>query len=388
MTVILNNIYRKVTDGVTQHPVASKITLGCGLAALGVYAPLTATAAAGAFALAQCVQSCLKPKEDHPFPFYTIQLPSFNFWNKNTWFEKTGLKLEEAKSLDKYISAHRKDWQSSLKTGEVLRIPKEESGLPRTIHVYREYGRLCVQVCCKTKNGLKAVGRGGFKSAKMAVEWMTKTLWVQSTAKDASDFDRIGRGLVIQDQFHDVRGVFPSPKGRLVFDSNGIQKFSMFAPLRDGCLRDHFDVAVKYKFTAINDVLNALKAFEERNITHGDLMQGPATKEDNVLFYIDGGKACFEIADFDVAAWRSDIKKCREDSKNNSQDSYFYNSRTFDLLFAKEFISKVLCAERINDISIVGFYMSSRNPFTADEIFMKFQTSISESSMTIRQGLC
>lgn len=242
-----------------------------------------------------------------PFPFLTDTLSSIE--NAEEWIKKTGITPDEAILLDKYIQTHQSQWGN---LEGVLRISKEESALPRSIHVYREYGRLCVQVLCKTKNHLKMVGAGKYKIGKVSVEWLTKTLWVQYVVYGHEERDRVSKGLIQHDRLNGHATIFPSPKGRSSYINNnntthqGSVKLSMFAPLREGdaisCLKE----LKKQKLFTTYQLLSALCILEKNNVMHNDV------RLNNLFFYMRDGKIYLELGDFDLAIeWPRDLEDYR-----------------------------------------------------------------------------
>ncbi|MBS0624480.1 MAG: protein kinase [Verrucomicrobia bacterium] len=301
--------------------------------------PFGLVAAAGA---AYTLTSRYFQKPKNPFPFHTDKLPPLHRDNEKLWLEKTGLTSNETAQLDTYIAARLHRWKWSLWTKawvqknlvdylgirgfwqeRVLRIPKEESGLPRTLHIYYEYGRLCVQVLCKTKNNLPPVGKGAYKQGKIAVEWQTKTLWVEHIPLETRENFFIYLSLKTQELFDGVRGIFPSPKGRIDYISKKkLKKYSFLSPLRTGDLFIHWNIALAHRLSLASDFAHALRALEQKNVAHRDL------RSPNILLHEDTGQVHFEVSDFDKAVEVENLRELREKSdwkvepKEHSPEDY------------------------------------------------------------------
>jgi hypothetical protein len=207
--------------------------------------------------------------EPSTFPFFTESLSPTN--NEETWIEKTGLTAQESLRIENYVQEHESDWQS-LTLKQVIRIPKEESNLPRTIQIFSAYGRLCIQVLCKTKNNLKMIGQGEYKKAKVSVEWRTKTLWTEYIAHGEDDLELIQQGLNNHDKIgYHVSGVFPSPQGRLTYEKDGKKKYNFFGPLRLGDATSYIKELREQKLSVAHQLLNILNELEKKNICHNDM---------------------------------------------------------------------------------------------------------------------
>lgn len=255
---------------------------------------------------------------------------------------------DEAEKIDHYVEEHMDEWQNL--SSEVLRIPKEESGLPRTIHVFRAFGRLCIQVLCKTKNNLQIVGQGTYKKGKISVEWRTKTLWTEYNVHAQNDWDVIKKGL----EKHDIVGcqpsIFPSPKGSLIYQKKDhTQTYSFFGPLRDGDAAGYLTELRQQKMSITGQVLHILDTLERHNITHNDM------KTANFFIYIDDANQIqIELGDFDFA------QSCPVKLKDYRQDCWGYDKTKGDFQKTAQFLELIYQEENseiqdlINKLKAIG----------------------------------
>ncbi len=275
------------------------------------------------------VRESAAQEERQPFPFFTRKLPPFD--QEQQWMRETGLKIEEIKRLDRYIQDHLTEW-NSIDTN-VLRIPKESSELPRTLHVFKENNQLRVQVLCKQKNGLRKVGEGSFKKVKRSVEWISQTLWAQSTVH-CTQWERVESGLTMHEKVADQPGVFPLAQGKSTYSKNYWRKLSFFTPLYPGTLEslllESKSIDDKEKFSITHQLLKVLCMFEKRDFSHFDLY------DHNIFFYCDqSDQIRIEIADFDNAGEEKDLRNKRE---------VFFKSDYFlyqDMFYVADFLYKL-----------------------------------------------
>jgi hypothetical protein len=249
-----------------------------------------------------------------------------------------------------------------LAADTVFRYTKETTGLKRTIHVFKAYGRICVQVLCKTKGGLHGVGEGAFKRGKRSVEWLTKSLWVQYVPLVCELHSKVLEGLSVQDALKGGQGIFPQVVGRGFYTSKirGSVKFSFFGPLRDGnCNRIYMHTAQKVSIA--RQLLKGLYNLESANVTHSDLQLS------NLLFYEDSkGKICVEINDFDGATIVPFNLAERRENTGIAKDSSF----TSDL----EFISKAL-----GWLGIDPVFVSSMSQLSARQCLAQFEAEFPDT---------
>lgn len=394
---LINTFYPSVIKEIKERPLVAKATLGCALAVLSAYAPVTAGVAAGAYMVSRCLRRRSKPLSQRPpapigpFPFYTIACPQ---QDKPEWIKETGLNPEETQELDKYISENLEEWEKRIDGKEVLRIPKKESGLARTIHVYREYGQLCIQVLCKTKGGLKRLGEGGYKNGKRSVEWRTKTLWGQFVSNTVNYNDIIIASIKNHKSVSAVPSITPCPSGQIVYNKpyrsvsavgpirpcSGLLVYnepyrsvlSFFVPMRAGEVTSKFATIHKYHF--VHDMLKAFVELEKNDIYHVDI------KLPNILYYQHNNIPYFELNDFDTstkyAVSIKNVRQWRLERKTGFSQTHFED---YDL---SPFISIV---KEIDDEGKIAkffqkFQPESRFygcmkplPFTAEEMLKRFE---------------
>jgi hypothetical protein len=233
-------------------------------------------------------------------------LPDFE-QNENEWKRETGLTLSECRQIDQYVQDHRAEWKKSwLFQRPRIRIPKNESGLPRTLIIYHEDEHLCVQVCCKTKGNLRLVGEGSYKRVKRSIEWLSKSLWAQSTAYSVWEFCRYHK------QLDGMEGIAPYPRGLIHYvsskDSTGTRS-TYFSPLRTGtwyCFFQQFwnDPIYRNNLPSFaNQMFKILLSLEKKNVVHDDL------SDTNILYYSEGENLKFEAMDFDYARYTHEKQK-------------------------------------------------------------------------------
>lgn len=269
-----------------------------------------------------------KENFEKPFPFQVKTLPPFD-GNQGEWLKKTGLTLEEYFPIDKCVVKNKTEW-ADLPEGMVLRLPKEGTGLPRTIVVFKAFDRLCVQVLCKTKGGILQVGLGAFKKGKIAVEWISHTLWVQYVT---TRYERVRKGLEVHDLVAGKPGIFPKTCGRRLYQGkNGCEKFCFFGPYRDGAWNYFNTFFYKdQKHFIAHQYLRALCVLEEANIIHLDL------RDPNILNIVDSNqKLQIEVNDFDLASIvPTDLAKFRN-RKQTIPDNEMLHDLASIFLFMKD----------------------------------------------------
>ncbi len=241
------------------------------------------------------------------------------------WIEKTGLSKADSVLIDKWVESRLPTW-SALPADKASRYTKEKTRLPRTIHVFTAFGKICVQVLCKTKHRIQPVGKGYYKEGKIAVEWRTKTLWVQYVG--IRHIDEIRQGLEAQDQLIGQPGIFPTACGRGFYkQKSGKRKFSFFGPLRDGSCRNAIPLLRTQIYSVAHQLLKILCVLEKANVIHMDI------KKDNLLYRIDSNqKIHIELIDFDVALVEkeSDLAEYRN-SLENVEQTDFVDDRLDDI---------------------------------------------------------
>lgn len=96
----------------------------------------------------------------------------------------SGCSEEELKTLGEAIESNKEDWKKNFDTlhkdlrkkgkipknahKDVLYLRKEDTGLPRTLAIYKD-GSVLIQL--KRKGNLPALGKGVMKSAKLGLDW-------------------------------------------------------------------------------------------------------------------------------------------------------------------------------------------------------------------------
>src|SRR5262249_42249095 len=97
------------------------------------------------------------------------------------------LGYHDALIIDDFVKAHIEQWQT--KVSKPLRIDKDETGLPRSMVVFKEGDKLQIMVLFKQKGWAKALGKGAPKSAKIAMEWQSGKLYADVIVKSETAID-------------------------------------------------------------------------------------------------------------------------------------------------------------------------------------------------------
>lgn len=220
-----------------------------------------------------------------------------------------GLSLEEALQIHQYIEERKDFWQNQLtQNDEMLRIEKEFSGLPRTIHVINDHGTLRIVVLFKRK-GVKPVGHGTFKTVTHAIDWITGSPWAYSVIKDFAivqschelALERLASERIPEvDASIQARVMCPVPIGVIsyIHGAQGSQKLGFFTRLMNGSLESLLQentLTPQQKWQIAEDLIDTLYILNLKRIEHRDI------KPENILYERLDNKIRVYLADYGVA---------------------------------------------------------------------------------------
>jgi len=176
-----------------------------------------------------------------------------------------------------------------LQPGESYRLPKEASGLARTLNILRSAGgefKLLLETKSKLSNGKKQalpkVG-GSFKSGKPA--WridgnLTEYFDLVAEFEEDKQLNEIKSEVALSQELgSDTVNV--NELGQ-VYEKHGVKKVSVYSVKAEGSLEDLLSdkvtLTAEQKHIMIKDLLSAVKRFHDNGYVHQDIKPG------NILF--------------------------------------------------------------------------------------------------------
>lgn len=161
--------------------------------------------------------------------------------------KEAGLTKEEAWTIQNWITKNITNL-TSIDIPLVLRFPKEETGLPRTIEICKSQGKIHVMVLCKTKQRIPSLGKGTSKTAKLAIDWLTGERFANLVIFDPKQRKWLEKQeLALMEKLDGKPGIAKPYFGIHTYDalqkdghgsSSVVEKLSFFMPLYLGNMRD------------------------------------------------------------------------------------------------------------------------------------------------------
>ncbi len=210
----------------------------------------------------------------------------------------TGISAKEAQLIQNYVAVHLEDWKKEIPPDGFMRLEKSPSkigGLPRTLEVFKAAdGNLHVMVLCKTKGNIKALGKGGAKSAKLAVEWLSGERMANLVIKDNPNIGKLKAEAALMQKVGGQPGIADPMKFVHAYQkAGGEDKVSLFMPMYKSSLEKlPKRLSLEDKRILAKDIIDGLGALERAGIEHRDL------KTDNIFLERKEGKYRARIADF------------------------------------------------------------------------------------------
>ncbi len=249
---------------------------------------------------------------------YLLPTSTCNVYKELIIKQKTGLSLVEYQEIGSYIESNIKEWKAKLQdiqnspshSTTTIRITKEKSKLPRTLHVIMEDGKLYVMVLCKKKGGIDRIGSGNQKEVTHAFDYLSQTRWAYSTTKDNSIIEELDFQAHLAKPMEHVRDIQQSlliphigmirykSKAKTGIEASFSSKTGVFTPLMDGSLNDlihEYKLTLEQKLQIMEDLIKWLYLLEQKNIDHCDI------KPENILFKFEGDRIRAYIADYGVS---------------------------------------------------------------------------------------
>ena len=221
--------------------------------------------------------------------------------------QSAGTSEEETNRLNTFISSRVEKW-NHLPRGKDILISKKISGLPRTIHVFKEGEKLQVMVRCK---GI--LGKGTVKRIKTAVEWISGEKFARYIVGRTKRkmVETVMEGQKLHQLIAGKPGILSPCIGSLQYSKNLVELYNFYAPLREGTLHQllnsPYQLSLQDKIDITEQILDALYFLEANCITHNDFHSG------NLLYYRDdNSKLKVELPDFDDSQRIDDLYSTRQ----------------------------------------------------------------------------
>jgi serine/threonine protein kinase len=268
-----------------------------------------------------CLRSKMQPSIDHT---RTITLPKdsqscFNYYQYCELNNKTGLTARQYQSVKEYIETNIDGWEKALsKTAKnrsrTIRITKEESGLPVTIHAVKDKGKFFVWAICD-----KFLGSGSQKEVKHAFEYLSGTRWAYSETEGKSIQEESTVLADLAKPEERLKDIQKSAFIPLVGQTKYEGKTGCFTPLMDGNLRDtitRYKLNDSQRIEIMDELIDQLYLLAEKGIEHGDI------KPENILCKVDGDSIRAYIIDHGSCVYHSK-KKVRNKSRFLAGNKYY-----------------------------------------------------------------
>lgn len=207
--------------------------------------------------------------------------------------KETGLTIEEGLQIEGYINSHYDNWNKTTykdwikkQKSECLRLPKEETGLPRTLEVFKkDDGTVHVLVLLKTKGNIQILGEGQTKTVKLAINWKTKEPYANLVAKE-DDISAVVQEEVLTNSIAGLPGI----ANKMLFlhqysSKDGKKKIGYYMHLYEASLKDllkqGIQLTIQDKMHIAKDILLATRTLLQHHIENRD------SKEANIFLEKD-----------------------------------------------------------------------------------------------------